>query len=164
MSETRYVMQTKEGQWVSIDQSSGGYPHFVDSLFRAEKFETPLKALEYRKHWWDEGWTLHRLVLKTVPELITPAMEAEARGDKEFAEYQRLAKKFGQTGTGECPFVEAWIGKCKKTPEVGELYCERHKEIKCFECGAQATKNCGHTSQFVCGAPMCDQHRHHSDG
>ena len=93
MSETMYVMQHPDGKWVSVDQSSGGYPHFVKELSHAERFPTPIKALEYRKHWWDEGWTLHRLTMTTTPELVTPAMEAEARGDKDFLEYQRLAKK-----------------------------------------------------------------------
>lgn len=163
-------MQYEDGSWVQRDDSTGpmstgGYPLKVKELRKATQWTDKQEALKYRHTCRTDGpWTLHVLVLKTVPEIITPADEAEARQDKEFLEFQRLAKKYGVTGTGECPFSEAWVGKCKKTPEVGELYCENHKKKKCFKCGRQATRDCGHTSQFVCGTPMCDEHFHHSDG
>lgn len=165
--EALFVMQYPDGSWVQRDDSSGpmstgGYPFKVKELRRATVWTDKKKALEYRHTCRSDGpWTLHSLELKTTPEVITPAEEAEARGDKEFLEFQRLAKKFGVTGTGECPFIEAWIGKCKKTPEVGELYCDRHKDQKCWKCGTQATSNCAHAGQFVCGTPQCAKHSHH---
>lgn len=56
---------------------------------------------------------------------------------------------------GTCNFLEAWVGKCKnKNP------CSKHKDWTCFECGRKATRSCSHTSQFVCGIPMCDIHKH----
>ena len=163
-------MQYADGTWVRRDDSSGpmstgGYPSKVKDLSLATVWKDKSIALKYRHTCRNDGpWTIHRLELNTLAEVITPAEEAEASGDKEFIEFQRLAKKYGVTGIGECPFNEAWVGKCKKTPEIGELYCEKHKGQKCFKCGAQATKNCGHTSQFVCGVPMCDEHKHHGDG
>lgn len=160
-------MQYADGAWVQRDDSTGpmstgGYPMKVTHLSKATVWDDKMDALKYRHTSREYGpWTIHLLELNAIPEIITPAEEAEASGDKEFAEYQRLAKKYGMTGTGECPFVEAWVGKCKKTPEIGEQFCERHKGEKCFKCKRQATKNCGHTSQFVCGVPECDQHSHH---
>lgn len=166
MSETAlYVMQYPDGSWVQRDDSSGpmstgGYPFPVKELSKATVWDSKEKALKYRATG-RENFTLHRLTLATKEETITPIDEAEARGDEEFKEYQRLAKKFGIKGVGECPFVEAWVGKCKKAPEIGELYCDRHKDMKCYRCGAQATSNCAHAGQFVCGTPMCDIHTHH---
>lgn len=55
---------------------------------------------------------------------------------------------------GECRFSKAWIGFCKK-PTDGEV-CEEHAKVKCCVCGEQATSECAHTAQFVCGAPLCD--------
>ena len=159
-------MQYASGEWVQRDDSNGpmatgGYPFKVKELSKATRWETPEAALKYRAVGQDWDWTLHRLEMTTVKETITPAMEAAARGDEEFKEFQRLAKKYGLNGTGECPFNRAWIGKCKKVPAVGELYCDDHKELKCFKCGAQATADCSHAGQFVCGVPHCAQHNHH---
>lgn len=162
--ETLFVMQYPDGTWVKRDDSTGpmstgGYPYAVEGISLATVWRDKMGALKYR-HTCKGEWTVHALEMRTTPEVITPAEEAEARGDKEFKEFQRLAKKFGITGTGECPFDEAWRGKCKKAPEIGELYCDRHKDKKCWKCGVQATSDCGHTSQFVCGTPMCAQHSH----
>jgi len=54
-----------------------------------------------------------------------------------------------------CPFVVAWRGRCNdKADETG--LCEHHRAMKCSSCGAQATHDCDHTGQFVCGVPLCD--------
>jgi len=166
--EQLFVMQYVTGEWVRRDDSTGpmstgGYPSPVKELSKATVWEDKAKALKYRHTCRSDGpWTLHALELQTTPEIITPAEEAEASGDKEFLEFQRLAKKFGVAGTGECPFQKSWVGKCKRTPEVGEIYCDAHKDERCWSCKGQATSDCGHTSQFVCGMPQCDRHPHHS--
>lgn len=56
-----------------------------------------------------------------------------------------------------CKFDIAWVGKCK---EEGEPFCAKHVEKVCSSCGAQATRECGETGQFVCGAPLCDDCEH----
>lgn len=53
----------------------------------------------------------------------------------------------------ECKFWPAWRNQCKH-PCEGD-YCEKHAKVKCSSCGAQAVTECGHTGQFVCGAPLC---------
>ncbi len=57
--------------------------------------------------------------------------------------------------SNQCGFVEAWIGSCKNPNP-----CEKHSSLKCYSCGDPATKNCGETGQFVCGAPLCDNCEH----
>ena len=160
-------MQYADGSWVQRDDSTGpmstgGYPSKVKELSKATRWETTEAAMKYRHTCRSDGpWSLHRLEMTTVPEIITPAMEAEAADDPDFRKFQELAKKYGMTGTGECPFNRAWIGKCKKSPEIGELFCEDHKGLKCWKCKAQATSDCSHAGQFVCGTPQCDKHSHH---
>ena len=53
----------------------------------------------------------------------------------------------------ECRYLIAWIGPCKA--ECSDQFCEKHTKVKCCVCGAQATNECNHTGQFVCGAPLC---------
>ena len=53
-----------------------------------------------------------------------------------------------------CKYDLAWHGPCSQHSESD--ICESHSKIKCQVCGAQATKECAHTGQFVCGAPLCD--------
>lgn len=35
-------------------------------------------------------------------------------------------------------------------------FCATHAGKLCRSCGEQATNECNHTGQFVCGAPLCD--------
>lgn len=57
-----------------------------------------------------------------------------------------------------CKFSRAWIGPCKE--DTNGEYCEEHTKLKCSSCGAQATRDCAETMQFVCGAPLCDDCEH----
>ncbi len=63
----------------------------------------------------------------------------------------------------KCKFDNAWIGICSHLVSNEGDKCAEHSKIKCG-CGEQATHTCGHTSQFVCGTPLCDScaksHRH----
>ena len=59
----------------------------------------------------------------------------------------------------KCRFIEAWIGRCKETPDESG-FCKKHKGKKCASCGAIATRNCEETGQFVCGADLCDDCEH----
>ena len=61
----------------------------------------------------------------------------------------------------ECKFNLACRGPCKAACE-GEV-CSTHASIKCSVCGAQATSECDHIGQFVCGAPLCDSCEGHTD-
>jgi hypothetical protein len=59
----------------------------------------------------------------------------------------------------KCKFDKAWIGKCNEEADESG-FCEEHRVVKCCSCGAQATRDCPETSQFVCGAPLCDDCEH----
>jgi len=58
-----------------------------------------------------------------------------------------------------CPFDVAYAGSCGKPVREGS-YCQQHTKDKCWQCGEQAIRTCSHTSQFVCGMPMCADHNH----
>lgn len=55
----------------------------------------------------------------------------------------------------KCEFVRAYIGACGGPVHTGR-FCAHHIGTKCAACGGQATNECCHTGQFVCGAPLCD--------
>jgi hypothetical protein len=57
----------------------------------------------------------------------------------------------------QCPFDIAYVGQCKGE---GKPYCEKHAGKECVMCGKQATRECSHTGQFVCGFPLCDDCKH----
>lgn len=54
----------------------------------------------------------------------------------------------------KCTYSVAWRGHCQAACD-GDL-CVEHLKRKCVSCGKQATNECNHTGQFVCGAPLCD--------
>lgn len=58
-----------------------------------------------------------------------------------------------------CGFDAAWVGICKSTDIDDTGQCKKHQD-RCCMCGELATKSCSHTSQFVCGAPLCDDCEH----
>lgn len=58
---------------------------------------------------------------------------------------------------GECKFDKSWIGRCKQPIFGTTEYCTEHLDVKCCQCGEQATHDCEETFQFVCGAPLCDK-------
>ena len=62
---------------------------------------------------------------------------------------------------GNCTFDLAWRGQCKATCE-GSV-CTQHAAVKCCVCGEQATHECDHTGQLVCGAPLCNNCEGHID-
>ena len=54
-----------------------------------------------------------------------------------------------------CPYYPAYSNRCNALKgESG--FCSRHTGKRCSVCGEQATRECNHTGQFVCGAPLCD--------
>ena len=57
-------------------------------------------------------------------------------------------------GMRRCLYVMAYIGRCSAIQF--DEYCETHREQKCCVCGDQATHECAHAGQFVCGYPLCD--------
>lgn len=78
----------------------------------------------------------------------------------DFNQFMNIEK----TQTKQCVFIEAWIGRCKNDAVPGGIVCEHHRKQKCWSCEEQATSNCEHTSQFVCGVAQCNKHKHHSGG
>lgn len=164
MSNVIYLLQYPTGEWVRRDDSTGGYPERVKSLQNATFWYDKDEVLRYAHICKADGLSLYWFEAKPIKADVSPAEAARARGDKEYLEYMRLAKKYGGVELGKCKFDIPWVGKCKKSVEPGEFYCAEHLKEKCYKCKRQATKGCAHTSQFVCGYPMCDEHNHHSDG
>lgn len=61
----------------------------------------------------------------------------------------------------QCSFDIAWVGKCKNYCLTdADSTCQEHAELVCSSCGKPATRQCDHTGQFVCGAPLCDDCSH----
>lgn len=59
-----------------------------------------------------------------------------------------------------CKFIRDWAGRCIQSPVPGHEYCSQHIFDKCEVCGKQATHSCDQTLGLVCGAPLCDDHKH----
>ncbi len=55
----------------------------------------------------------------------------------------------------QCKFQISWVGRCKGEVMADEL-CSTHIDVSCVVCNQQAVRECDHTGQFVCGAPLCD--------
>mgnify|MGYP001259955189 CR=1 FL=1 len=55
----------------------------------------------------------------------------------------------------QCRRMMSWAGRCQSTDINDNGFCANHAKDRCH-CGKQATKECGHAGQFVCGAPLCD--------
>ncbi len=66
---------------------------------------------------------------------------------------EEIDRRFKERGM--CGFKEAYIGRCREMKP-----CKKHGELKCFQCGEPATRNCTHTGMLVCGVPCCDKHDH----
>lgn len=163
-----YLLKYPDGKWVYRDDSSGpmstgGYPFRVDTIKRATFWYDKEAAIKYAHVCRSDNFTLWQFDVDPERSNISIAERAKATEDKEYLEYLRLDKKYNSV-IEECPFIMAWVGRCKEDSEPGETYCHNHLEKKCFKCSRQATRDCGHTSQFVCGAPSCDEHQHHVDG
>lgn len=54
-----------------------------------------------------------------------------------------------------CRYRPAYSGRCNVIAGSNG-FCSRHAGQKCRVCGDQATNECNHTGQFVCGTPLCD--------
>ena len=53
-----------------------------------------------------------------------------------------------------CRYLPAYSGRCGAL--AGESgFCAHHVGKECRVCGVQATNECNHTGQFVCGTPLC---------
>lgn len=52
----------------------------------------------------------------------------------------------------KCKFDIAWRGTCNA--ECAGTFCDKHAAVKCSVCGEQATNECNHTGQFVCGTRL----------
>jgi hypothetical protein len=62
-----------------------------------------------------------------------------------------------------CGFSIAWCGSCKNPVPVSEgekVRCKEHRGLECESCGAQASRTCAETGQFVCGCTLCDECEH----
>ncbi|MCK5558337.1 MAG: hypothetical protein KAJ01_08165 [Candidatus Hydrogenedentes bacterium] len=57
-----------------------------------------------------------------------------------------------------CIFDRCWQGQCELDGTGDPPLCEDHRKGKCW-CGAQAVRDCAVASSFVCGAPLCADHK-----
>lgn len=53
-----------------------------------------------------------------------------------------------------CPYMPAYSSRCNGI-KTASGFCKGHTGKACSVCGEQATRECNHTGQFVCGAPLC---------
>lgn len=157
------------GAWVQRDDSTGpmstgGYPFKAKDIFSATRWTRKEDALKYAHICRDMGpFVLFEYEIESKQSKVSQIELAQASEDKEYLEYLRLAEKYGvEIPELKCEFSVAWVGACGQRTVNGREYCRVHLEKKCFSCDKQATRDCDHTSQFVCGMPMCDEHRHHS--
>lgn len=58
-------------------------------------------------------------------------------------------------GLGRCRYGLAYSGNCGALILAGH-YCVAHVTERCTCCGEQATHECSHAGQFVCGYPLCN--------
>lgn len=61
----------------------------------------------------------------------------------------------------KCQYQLAWQGQCNA--DCADRFCTVHQQVTCSVCWEQATHECEHTGQFVCGAPLCDNCEGHTD-
>ncbi len=81
---------------------------------------------------------------------------AEVSADKHYSDGVPVVPyipKEKKVKTKLCQYDGGWSGMCKQ--EGKPVLCEKHNGIKCHWCGEQAWRECDHTSQLVCGAPLC---------
>lgn len=74
-----------------------------------------------------------------------------------------LDEKSDYMEIGRCEYDICWKGRCKEDALEGERFCEEHLGIKCHrkDCGRQSEGDChSYNGSFVCGAPMCSDHKH----
>jgi len=68
-------------------------------------------------------------------------------------EWKMVALEEAKPGEPSCGWTTGWEQGCPvKAP------CPYHSTMTCF-CGKPSTHGCSMTGQFVCGHPLCDDHR-----
>jgi hypothetical protein len=56
-----------------------------------------------------------------------------------------------------CKYIKCYASSnCGDDTVNGSDFCLEHINKECVSCKEQATYECCHTGQFVCGAPLCD--------
>ncbi len=58
-----------------------------------------------------------------------------------------------------CRFDNGWAGVCGGRFVNDDGLCSEHAAKECKVCGEQALMMCNHTGQFVCGYPLCPDHK-----
>jgi hypothetical protein len=58
-----------------------------------------------------------------------------------------------------CQYDEPYA-KCNNTVIKGSKFCVYHARLKCVQCQQAATHGCDNTGYLVCGAPLCEKHKH----
>ena len=60
----------------------------------------------------------------------------------------------------QCIYDVCWQGRCKNESITGQKFCEEHLNKKCYHCDNQSVGDCHkYNGSFVCGAPMCEEHK-----
>jgi hypothetical protein len=60
MVKDQYIFITQDGQYVGMDNNSGGYPHISDNPLNAHPWANIEDAKKYRKMF-KENWILNKL-------------------------------------------------------------------------------------------------------
>ncbi len=69
MSNTieNYVIKNDKGYYIGIDSASGGYPFQTESIINAKIWLSKEDAHDYKRMFNDENWTLHAVIINTIP-------------------------------------------------------------------------------------------------
>lgn len=105
---------------------------------------------------------------RLITRALLSAFPEESKKEKPFLEPQTVGEERAtewfppaQVVLGQCAFDISWIGQCSTmVTTIGSKYCEKHLNMKCVVTGKQATHDCEHTGQFVCGYPLSDEAIH----
>lgn len=107
------------------------------------------------EHWFQtqllDSLTEVKPVIKTAP-VVAPVPKVATFEREEVHKSERTEAN----SVGKCVWeCYGWV--CNLATANGQL-CDKHADKKCF-CGAQATHGCNMELQFVCGGPLCAEHR-----
>jgi hypothetical protein len=62
-----FVIKAKNNLYIGVDHSSGGYPYETDIITLAKIWTSKKDAYEYSQKFKDQNWTLHSVIINTVP-------------------------------------------------------------------------------------------------
>lgn len=66
-SNAKFVIMTENNKYIGIDSASGGYPYETERIQDAKIWLEKEDAYDYKLKFPKENWTLHTLMIRTIP-------------------------------------------------------------------------------------------------